>query len=395
MAETISTKYGIFNMIGSMGDCEGCHFNNPSGDCKRPEDFGHKCTSPKDVIFQLLKVVPEDTILYTDDKKYYLIEQSGCTGCCFCDDPKTGRGCNKPSLYGKFECTETSSHKSGIFKKVENTPVKSILTRVGMRWNLKDGENYVIAAKADDHNSCLGCCFEDDCNISAVLPEVDCAQSEDEIVFLLNGKAGEHYCDPKAENMDVIGNLMIIRQNGMVRVAKETSKCNGCWFYRNCNCDKNEWKNDSDFPDTCNNIIFTLDVEPDHDDPNWDDDDEGDVTEVPFVEEDEPEDDHPGKIYEGRRFLSPDGIHLKYSREAETSSCAGCYFKRRDCGFHKIGIPDHDGWILVEDILVKCGDGILAQIRKPDDVRLVLDMGITKSKSTPNMSLKKEKKFSI
>ena len=229
MAETISTIYGTFNMIGSMGDCEGCHFDNPSGECKRPEDFGHSCTSPSDIIFQLLKLV-----------------------------------------------------------------------------------------------------------------------------------------------------------------AKEKYRCEGCWFYRNYNCDRDDWKGDSDFPENCANIIFVIDEEPKHDDPDWNDDDDDEITEVPFVK-----DDHPDKIYEGKRLIAPDGIHLKYVPEAKKSSCDECYFNRRDCDFHRIGIPDHDGWILVEDLPIKCGDGILAQIRKPGDVRLVLDMGITKSNPTPNMSFKKEKKFSI
>ena len=399
MVETISTKYGTFNVRKPIGTsvCGGCYFNGPTGRCKKPDDFEHRCTTPDDCIFQL---VSEPRVL-SPDGKYYLVENTSCEGC----DLYSEGDCVRPSNYPL--CTTTDTRKSSIFKRVnpeeEECPVPVAVkgtgrTRVGMKWDLKDGDNYVIAAKAHSHNGCEGCCFEDDCKVDEDLlgEPVDCSEpDDDEIIFLLNGKSGNRYIRSGSAHEDIIGDLFMIKQEGLVMAARETHRCDGCWFYRNMNCDKYDWMDDSDFPDDCDQIIFTLNSEPNHDDPDWD----GEDDDKPIIDEDECEITEvvsEKSKKESQTFTTKDGVKLIYVKERSKNSCKGCYFKRNNCNYSSIGVGDHGGLILVEDSPIKCGDGIMAQIREPNEIKFSLDIGLDSVyKPTPNMSLKKEKKFSI
>ena len=251
---------------------------------------------------------------------------------------------------------------------------------------------YGVFSAIGSMGDCKGCDFDNDIHGE----HVDCSSpSDDEIIFLLNGKTGASYHRDALEHEDIIGDLFMIKQEGLVMAARETHLCNGCWFYRNSNCDKDDWMDDSDFPDDCDQIIFTLDSKPNHDDPDWDgedddkpiiDEDECEITEVVFEKSKK----------ESQIFTTKDGVKLVYVKERSKNSCEGCYFKRNDCNYSSIGIGDHEGWILVEDSPIKCGDGIMEQIRKPTEIKFSIDIGKDSVyKPTPNMSLKKEKKFSI
>ena len=406
MAEYIDTKYGIFRRAESDHDsCSGCHYENTEGACKRPEDFGHNCTSPDNIIFILTKVKKLDDKIYTYDGKYYLTPCTSCDGCCFAQPE-----CHKPIEYPG--CSTAAQPVSMIFKRsLTVAPVEAVKsTRVGMRWNLKNDKNYVVAARTEGRNSCHGCCFIDNCNVEDYLgTNVDCSKTEDELIFLLNGIPGETYdpdecevvieeeeedddicCDENDENYKLLGDLMTIKQNGLVKVAKQTFACNGCWFSQD-GCARSKWEDDSDMPDGCNGIIFELHLEPDHDDPDWEDDE---VTEVEFEEAKPMPIEDEKTIYEGRTFITSTGIVLRFTREPDKGHCTGCHWPdNRSCNSERI--PDHEGWILVRDKPIKRGAEVLAAMSSPNIRKFPLTPDDYFPKKELDLTIKKEKKFSI
>jgi hypothetical protein len=78
-----------------------------------------------------------------------------------------------------------------------------------------------------------------------------------------------------------------------------------------------------------------------------------------------------------------DGSTVVFAKEHSPNSCEGCCFKRDSCNYSSVGIGNHGGLIVL-----RRGSSIPLR-------RMTLDIGIDKAKSTTDMSLKKEKKFSI
>ena len=324
MAEFITSKYGTFEKIAALGDCGGCHFDN-RGDCTKPTDFEFRCTTPKDVIFQLI----------------------------------------------------TSS---------------SAPTRVGKVWNLTDGNNYVVAIKSAGHNKCTGCCFIEDCNTDAYLPEhIDCSDSSDEIIFLLNGERDKLYVHPELEIIDeekednnlVIGQRMTTKDGGSVLCVPSGDVCAGCFFNNSSGCTKNEYLKPEDDAKGCVYRKFI-----DYHEPLILKYGPGIVPAMEFKKEYPITFDEAFKetetLIDRDPLILKDGTRVVFAKEHNEGSCEGCYFKKSDCNFSNIGIGDHEG------LIVLCRD-------LPGSVgKMSLDIGLDHvSKPTPNMSLKKEKKFSI
>jgi hypothetical protein len=250
----------------------------------------------------------------------------------------------------------------------------------------KYGVSNVIRSLGD----CEGCNFN--------TPSGDCKRPEDfghrcinpnNIVFVKQECAKEYredklYHKHVSVHDSIIDYLMVIKQAGLVRVVPETHRCYGCWFNRNHGCDKSDWMDDPDFPADCEGIIFMIDEEPIHDYPDWNDDD---------LSEDEVPDSND--IYESKSFILSNGVRLKYKREKY--ECDGCYFTNRlDGACSEEDVPDHEGWILVEDLPIKYGRGLLAAMEYGNIRKFSLDIGPDSVyKPIPNISLKTEKKFSI
>lgn len=389
MAKTIYTKYGVFDVIASLS-CMGCCFSNSIGEnCKRPSEFGTSCTIPTNVIFQ-----PSDNKRLTEDKKYHIIEHSGCGGCCFLVANKPVP-CTKPSIYPN--CTASPGFKSSIFKPViselKSPPEASTL--VGKKWNLIDGKNFVIAAKAKDHNSCTGCCFESDCLLYSDLGDeyIDCsaACNDVEIIFLLNGMTDTPYIRAIEPHQDILGDLLTIKHDGLVRIARSTgifnviasSGCMGCWFSTSSGCSKQKWKYDKDFPGDCFNIIFTMERMPEHSDPDWIDSEKLQLNEVLRV----------------NKFALLDGNVVE---AFPMSACEGCYFdinnecKQPEMMSNKIKF-DCTGqqFRLVNPIEIECDEDIMPVVESSNTSKFSIDIGIIEVKLIPNMSLKEQCKFLI
>ena len=342
MAETIiNTEQGTFNKVPSKEafSCEGCYFDN-AGTCMKPLSFDHFCTAPFDSIFLLVKA-SESSKIYTHDKKYYLTPCDSCIGCCFkIHEMSNSSNCSKPSTY--IPCCRTTEHPSSIFK--------------------------------ESHAS--------------TIEDIELYQEDDEDVKAIKA------------NQALIGDLMLIKQEGLVKVQKEISRCEGCWFYKYSSCARNKWQDDVDMPETCYGIIFVIDVEPEHDDPDWDDDEieiTEEVTDVEF-EEAPPMPLKSDGPCDGKTFVSKDGVILTFVKEPYFNSCDGCYFKGfRFCSDQ--GLMNHPGWILIKLSPIKCGDGILTAIKDSNTRRFSLEYPLTLDEAFPkkelNLIIKKEKKFSI
>jgi len=175
--------------------------------------------------------------------------------------------------------------------------------------------------------------------------------------------AEEEECVVEAEeeydNEDIVDNIYNMNNGGSVIVRRQSETCKGCYFRQESTCKKNQLIIDG--PDTCNDIIFELDDEPDPD------------------------------IGTRITFKNGDSALCKFSRDG----CNGCCFE-----------SDGNGHTCSDEIDcsdVGCCDKIYTDYRKfltGNTPVVKLDIGpdscrpstVTKSST---LTFKKEKKFSL